>query len=156
MSGREEEIANSVLFDTIRPAIIDVLPFGGSFEPPHIGRSNAERNIQIQELVELLTGQNRIIYVTGEQGLGKTEIVKAASVYCYERRKFRDGVVLVDFREVHSIYMLHELIGDKMNIQLPSFPDLCRSIHPRRLLIIMDSLDDMLIKERDALTLKLR
>ena len=69
------------------------------------------------------------MHVTGEPGVGKSEIVKSAANYLYERGKFKDGIVYKDLSHKHDIYLLTSRIGKKLGKNTPQHMDLYREIH---------------------------
>jgi MoxR-like ATPase len=59
------------------------------------------RNIEVQQLVEMLTeeGTQRFILLEGSQGCGKKMIAKKAVKYCLDRNFFKDGVYEVGCKD---------------------------------------------------------
>ena len=41
---------------------------------------------------------SRVIFLTGESGLGKSDVLKTAAMYAFERRVFTDGVIYCDLK----------------------------------------------------------
>ncbi len=65
-------------------------------------------------------------------------------MYAFERRVFSDGVVYLDFRGRKDVKSLYDNIASELDIPGVSAKELCRQIDKLQLLIILDSMTDML------------
>ena len=70
--------------------IENVAPLPEYLRPPHVSKTITGRHVDIQHIVEIISASNkgRILYVTGESGIGKSVVVKMAAMYAFERRVF--------------------------------------------------------------------
>lgn len=92
-----DDVPDGVLVDcSPRPARVSLR----SLTEPFIGR-----NANVQDVVESLRprggqrGRRRVVTITGEEGIGKTEVAKAAARYMGNRRHF-DNVVFLSLFQV--------------------------------------------------------
>ena len=88
--------------------------------------------------------ENRFVFLTGDPGLGKSDVLKTAAMYAFERRIFTDGVVYCDLKHrTDSSGIINSLVK-QLNIPGVSKEQLVDAIRNFQLLVIFDNSSDLL------------
>lgn len=112
----DEESINLVLFkDRARSQIKEISVNDLSFKPPILKNKIIGRNREMQNLLEITT-KNRVVFVYGKPGIGKTLLVKSAANYACERRMFKHGVIYLDLQGKSNSSAINTIIAQSLNI----------------------------------------
>ena len=96
-------------------------------------------------MVEMLSSQDtRFIFLTGDAGLGKSDVLKTAAMYAFERRVFTDGVVYCDLKHRTDSSGIINTLVKQLNIPGITKEQLVDDIRNLHLLIIFDNSGDLL------------
>jgi len=138
--------ATSVRSATPRPetALRSTLP---PPDQPLIGREG-ERNVLCQLLVK---EQHRLVTVVGAGGVGKTHLVLAVANAMADQ--FIDGVVFVPLAPLRAAAHLPTAVANSLQLPLGSDEpgeQVLTALATRRLLLILDSFEELLHQEEDA------
>ena len=158
--AKNQEVLQQRLFKKSDKTDIEtVSPLPEYLRPPFIGKQIIGRHRDVQTFVQLLAStdiKHRLILVSGELGLGKSTLVKTASMYAFERRIFNDGVIYLNFRGRKDINSLYDSIAAELNIPGISAKELCRQIDKLNVLIILDKMSAMIDAKSEKLINKIR
>lgn len=124
--------------------IISELPV--SWKPPYLNSITDARRKEIHQLLRLV-GHSRCVNLYGEEGMGKTILLKRAGFYAYERRLFADGVVYFDFTK-KDIVFLYRTISKTLNLPVfDHYTELFSVLNNKDVLLIMDNIDELVCDE---------
>ena len=100
--------------------------------------------------------QTRFIFLTGEAGTGKSDVLKTAAMYAFERRIFTDGVVYCDLKHRTDSSGIINALVKQLNIPGISKEQLVDDIRNLHLLIIFDNSGDLLEAKYEKVKEKIR
>jgi formylglycine-generating enzyme required for sulfatase activity/predicted ATPase len=126
-----------------------------SYEPTFVGR-----RIDIHRIaMDLIDEQSRCVALHGIGGMGKTALAQSVGRWQHERRRWRDGVWLVELRNVESIAVAITKIVDVISLwksvdemEITSLPRLAQILNRSNILLILDDLDELIQKDYEGLS----
>jgi formylglycine-generating enzyme required for sulfatase activity/predicted ATPase len=127
-----------------------------SYEPNFVGR-----RIDIHRIaVDLIDDRgSRCVALHGIGGMGKTALAQTVGRWQHERRRWRDGVWLVELRNVESIAVAITKIVDMISLsksigemEITSLPRLVQILKSSNILLILDDLDELIQKDCEGLS----
>ncbi|CAG9321183.1 unnamed protein product [Blepharisma stoltei] len=153
----DEESANLVLFSGRKETEIkELCGFELKFKPPLVKQKIIGRGDDIRKLLDL-TKNSRIVFVYGKSGMGKSLLVKSASIYACERRLFKHGVIYIDLQGKCNSSAINTTIAQSLNISWEkSKEELARIIDSLHVLIILDNIGESLAHYNDKVKNKIR
>jgi hypothetical protein len=96
-----------------------------------------------------------MVYIYGEEGLGKSLIGKMAASYAFERRVFPDGVIYIDLNDRTDPDIIFHRIAREIDIPGVTAKQLCVSIAEMYLLIILDNVTCLIDRKPEKFRQKL-
>lgn len=126
-------------------------------KPPKVLNEVVGRNVEIKNLVQLLHGPTRCVIVYGVKGVGKSQVVKKAVTYAYERHTFKHGVLYLDYRGKTDISEIYSRIASKLMIPGISKKkmQLFRAINSLDICIVIDNVEPHFADEMEGMMDKL-
>jgi len=112
------------------------------------------RALDICKVVNSLLN-HRFVTLVGAPGIGKSEIAIETARWCHFRNLFPDGVLLVRLESASSPEVLREQISVSLKIETKDYKELSYALSPRKVLILMDNAEDILISDPDGFRSKL-
>lgn len=114
------------------------------------------RRKDLHELVVKINDNNRCIAIHGMGGMGKTSLAIALGRWQHERKRWRDGVWLIELREVENVATVRIKIIEELELatfneeaQIRTNAELVKHLKNRKSLLILDDLDNLLEKEEE-------
>lgn len=124
--------------------------------PPNVLNEVVGRNVEIKNLVQLLASQTRAVLVYGVKGVGKSQVVKKAVTYAYERHAFKHGVVYLDYRGKTDISRIYSRIATKLMFPgVSKKMQLIREICSLNICIVIDNVESRFIEELEGMMAKI-
>ena len=128
---------------------------------PKVDEMLSGRNIEVQQLVEMLTCRppKKIICVTGPPGIGKSLLIRTAAKYVmermgttqYEHQNFPDGFVTIKL--INTLWLLTKLNSVLLPAQeTSSLEELAKEIAKQRKLVVLEC--ENVMKNNAALLVK--
>ncbi len=102
---------------------------------------------------------SRCVHIKGVGGMGKTALARAAGRWQHERQRYRDGVWLVELRNIGGAAEARNRIAAALNLDPKLASDdavLAGALREWRGLLILDDLDVLLERDRSGLAELLR
>ena len=116
---------------------------------PRDGLKFVGRRLEIHEVIKaLVESEKRCISLHGMGGIGKTSLAYAIGRWLHERNRYRDGVWLLELREIKSV---DDLIAEiQSRLDLPSFA-VEEDLKNSHRFLILDDLDNLIKRDKDNL-----
>ena len=113
-----------------------------AYKPPAIDTKITGRGTEMKEILEFLSGKNRILIVHGRAGIGKTLLMKHVSKYAFERKLFKDGIIYLDMKGKKYTRSISKMLAKKLNSpREKSNEQLARIIDSMYIMVIIDNIE---------------